>query len=171
MRSCSLFRYFLVRLTDRGFCGYTSYMPQDDTLRQLREHAVRLTKALYRVSERFPEHEPLRRHCREYADEILALTSAWSRKKPMDGIAGRIDALRNLLLIAAETGWVHAINSEVLIREYTALRNHAEQAFLWDLQDENEKKEEMQWNRQSEDLRDVLDVPAAPASMTWPGKK
>ncbi len=107
-------------------------MREEGILHELREHAMRVTRALYRVSARFPEHEPLRGHCREYADVILARISAWDGEKPADGIAGRIDALRNCLMVAEDMQWVPAINIEVLNREYTLLRDHVEQALLWE---------------------------------------
>lgn len=128
-------------------------------MKELREYALRLTMALYRVSARFPEREPLRNHCREYADEILARISAWDAEKPADGIAGRIDALRNLLSVAAETGWVHSINIEVLMREYFLLRGTVEQVILLAPGEKADKNGE---------ILEVLDVPAKEVSAPSP---
>lgn len=140
-------------------------MRQEGILRQLREHALRLTTALYRVSERFPEQEPLRRHCREYADEILARISSWDQGKKANKITGRIDALHSLLLVAAETGWVRGINIEVLTREYAILRDRVEQTVLPYLPQEEARKEGKE-GKEGEVL-ESLDIPAGEAGAAF----
>ena len=121
-------------------------------MHELREHAMRLTSALYRVSERFPEHEPLRWHVRECADVILGgISAAWGDEKEMNRVAGKIDAIRNHLLVAREVHWVAPINIDVLVGEYTILRDHLEQAILWE-----PKEQEREWKETLESL----DVPA-----------
>lgn len=95
-------------------------------LNELREKATRLTMAFYRVSELFPADEPLRGHCREKADEILAGVTecgiGTEIEKEMARAGARIDTLQKYLLVADTMRWVARINIEVLAREYGSLK-------------------------------------------------
>ena len=128
----------------------------------IREAAVRLTMALYRVSERFPESESLRRRVRECADEILARATAGDgdAEKTTGVMAKNIDALRNYLLVASQMPWVAPINMRVLDREYTILRDAVERVILW------ESKEAKR--NQGEELLGSIDVPRAMPERTAP---
>ena len=93
----------------------------DDGLKALRERAVRLAAAAYRVSGLFPEDAPLGRRVRERADEIAGAAAGCgdARERRLTGV--RIDAMMDLLSIADEMGWVHTVNIKVLLREYGML--------------------------------------------------
>ncbi|MBI3631191.1 MAG: hypothetical protein HY221_02540 [Candidatus Sungbacteria bacterium] len=107
-------------------------MQVDRVSYEVRQNILPLTKALYRVSERFPEREPLRRRIREYADEILAGVVEWNLDAQAGELAGKIDTLRDYLLIAAHMQWVSSINIEVLARGYTMLCDDIQKERLWE---------------------------------------
>ncbi len=80
---------------------------------------LKLTLAVYRVTDLFPEKEPLRYSLREAANEILA---SWSAKETE--AAGRNFALlKSYFAIAKSCLWVKEANFCVLEREYEAFIN------------------------------------------------
>ena len=97
--------------------------------RELWKDVVRLTQALYRVTDRFPAGEPLCNYMREHALEILAEVAEWDGKEEIGGIAGKIDTLSAYFFVATEMNWIAPINMEVLLREYTLLKDTTEREF------------------------------------------
>lgn len=114
-----------------------------DSFEEIRMGILPLTKALYRVSERFPEREPLRSRIRQYADEILAGVVEWHPEKESGGLAVKIDTIREYLLVVAEMGWVDTINIEVLAREYTMIRDGIQKELLWEPKKRREETEKI----------------------------
>ncbi|MCK4781617.1 DeoR family transcriptional regulator [Candidatus Parcubacteria bacterium] len=97
-----------------------------------REYIIKLTLALYRVTELFPEKEPLKDKLRERALKILGDLAPYyfssdssildSRKSEIDKTAKDIEALEDLLEIAQSQNWVDFRNFLVLNQEYVNIR-------------------------------------------------
>ena len=90
----------------------------------MENRVIKLTLAVYRVTEKFPEDEPLKNKIRELADSILILSiennplvSAQAQKQ----LVQKINLLRTLFLIASGQKWVKKDNFFVLDKEYAAL--------------------------------------------------
>ncbi len=97
-----------------------------------REYIIKLTLALYRVTELFPQKEPLREKLRKQALEILGDLVPYyfssdslvldSKKSEIDKIAKDIEILEDLLEIAQSQNWVDSRNFLVLKQEYVKIK-------------------------------------------------
>lgn len=91
------------------------------------EHFLKLTLAVYRVTELFPDDDELKQKIRNLAEEILVglLALQKPRQSILPAIAGIFDCFKR----AEEEKWVDARNFLVLQREYdkiqTALHQEA----------------------------------------------
>lgn len=74
------------------------------------QHAVRLGMAVYRVTDRFPEHEPLRSRLR---DASLAVVVAASQDEP-ESVERAVRTLSVLAELATPLGYVSPVNFAVL---------------------------------------------------------
>jgi hypothetical protein len=93
-----------------------------DDIHAVYERVMQLTLALYRVTNLFDADEPIRKHLREYANELLA-DIAVCRHSQQDEwnvlhIFGRVEAVRGLLGVAHAVGGVKPFNLNMLDREY-----------------------------------------------------
>ena len=87
-----------------------------------KNYIIKLTLALYRVTELFPAKEPLKFFLREKADEILADFVCGERKsKFSESILEDIEILQNYFKIAEKQNWVDEKNFLVLEREYVKI--------------------------------------------------
>ena len=83
--------------------------------KELYQLAMRLTLALYRVTDFFPQHEPLRRQLREKASEILE-SAIEDHISPV-----KISTLLSFLEVAGSLHFVRPVNIAVLKEEYEKL--------------------------------------------------
>lgn len=97
-----------------------------------REYYQKLTLAVYRVTEFFPEKEPLRFQIRELADKILA-NLVLANPHP-ENIANKGDLLKDIKALfsyfdlADLQNWVDPRNFSVLKREYGKIQKPLEEA-------------------------------------------
>jgi len=82
---------------------------------------IKLTLAVYKVTELFPKDEPLKYNIRDLANEIL--TSLINKQN--EDIPRLIDDLNNLFDLAEAQNWVDSRNFFVLRREYAKIGNLA----------------------------------------------
>ena len=82
-----------------------------------KEFYIRLTLGVYKVSQLFPEKEPLRADLRELADEILASLLCNNHQ----GLSENIKLIQNLFSLAENRGLADPRNFSVLRREYEKL--------------------------------------------------
>ena len=103
---------------------------------------IKLTSAVYRVTELFPENEPLRYKTREIADEILADFVLFQdlekqdaeteqgflrRNRVKNQIFSKIKILNNYYFdLAREQIWVNPLNFLILKREYDKMKEDIE---------------------------------------------
>ena len=85
--------------------------------KELYQLAMRLTLALYRVTDFFPQHEPLRRQLREKASEILE-SAIEDQISP-----AKISTVLSFLEVADSVHFVRPLNIAVLKEEYEKLGN------------------------------------------------
>ena len=78
------------------------------------QHAVRLSMAVYRVTDRFPEHEPLRSRLR---DAALAVVVSTVQDEP-ESVAQAVHTLSALADLATPLGYVSPVNFGVLKQFY-----------------------------------------------------
>jgi len=83
---------------------------------------IKLTLAVYRVTELFPKEEVLKQNIRDLANEILVDLISNNHKK----CAGDIKALNQVLNLAQAYNWVDGRNFSVLLREYAKIEILAE---------------------------------------------
>lgn len=91
---------------------------------------VKLTSALYRVTDLFPEQEPLKLNLRDWSLKILTELSPYhfSNDSDLDREAADqclkdVRTLRSLLEVAQGQKWVHEINLLLLDQEYSRLED------------------------------------------------
>jgi len=87
----------------------------------LRDNILKLTLALYRVSEKIPQEEPLRKKIREKANEILELVFSINPSIDFEKEAKIKEEIRILgafFKIASEQHWVNPENFKILLEEY-----------------------------------------------------
>jgi hypothetical protein len=106
---------------------------------------TKLTSAVYRVTELFPQNEPLRYKTREIADEILADFVLFEdlekqnteteqgflrRNRVKNQIFSKIRILNDYYFdLAREQGWVHPSNFLILKREYGKMKKDIKTQF------------------------------------------
>lgn len=91
--------------------------------RELHRKTFELTLALYRVTDFFPQGEPLRRQLREKANEIFGSMTeygyvAGEQEREAILLVAKIQAVKGYLHIARSVRFVRAVNITVLEREY-----------------------------------------------------
>ncbi len=92
----------------------------------LRNNILALTLALYRVSERIPQEEPLRKKIREKANEILELVFSINPSIDLEKKAKIKEEIRVLgvfFKVASEQNWVNPKNFKILLEEYKKIYN------------------------------------------------
>ncbi len=101
-----------------------------------KDFLIRLTVALYKVTDRFPEEEPLKFSMREKANEVLAdfiLISHGSdyvigerRAEIIEQVLKNIDILKGYFEIAGRQAWVNLKNFQILEAEYGRIEEEVE---------------------------------------------
>ena len=97
--------------------------------RYIRERAQKITEALYRVTDLFPEQEPLKWLLRQNAIEIFKHISSienqslHERTRSLEKITSAITQTLSALELAAVGTFISRLNFEVLQREYLALKD------------------------------------------------
>ncbi len=105
-----------------------------------KECLIKLTLALYKVTELFPSKEPLKFSIREKAVEFLAEATLFSSDNPIvftkqqeqiaiGQILENIEVLKGYFEIAKNQSWVRRENFLVLQREYDKIKEALEQEF------------------------------------------
>jgi len=97
-----------------------------------RDYLIKLTLAVYKVTNVFPDKEPLKFLIREKANQILADFILKSKEK---NIQENIDVLNGYFEIAGKQNWVDGLNFLVLKREYNEVEGK--------LEDKTDKKEKI----------------------------
>ena len=98
-----------------------------------KDHLLKITLALYRVTELFPAREPLKFSIREKANQILADSLLFFTKNPLkleekqrksvsDPILGNIEILNSYFEVAQDQNWLRRENFIILKREYEKIR-------------------------------------------------
>lgn len=99
-----------------------SLMPESHIPKELHQLILRLTLALYRVTDAFPQHEVLRGQLRGKANEILESSFEYDICDQSNRIAAsalaKIYTLQSFLEIARTMNFVRSLNIIVLKREY-----------------------------------------------------
>ncbi|KPJ56654.1 hypothetical protein AMJ49_04290 [Parcubacteria bacterium DG_74_2] len=86
-----------------------------------REYIIKLTLAVYRVTELFPEKEPLKNKIRELSLKILG-DILDSKRGEIEQVMKDIERLEDFLEIAKSQNWVDFRNFLVLNQEYVKIR-------------------------------------------------
>lgn len=84
-----------------------------------RDYLIKLTLAVYKVTDIFPKEEPLKSLIREKANQILA--DSISKEKP-EKIRKDIELINGYLEVAEKQDWVDELNFLVLKREYAKIK-------------------------------------------------
>lgn len=83
-----------------------------------RDYLIKLTLAVYKVTNVFPHKEPLKFLIREKANQILA---DFILKNKVKNIQKNIDVINSYFEIAEKQNWVDQLNFLVLKREYNEI--------------------------------------------------
>ena len=84
-----------------------------------RDYLIKITLAVYKVTDIFPKEEPLKFLIREKANQILAdLVS----KEKIEKIRKNIEIINTYFEIAEKQNWVDELNFLVLKREYAKIK-------------------------------------------------
>lgn len=78
---------------------------------------IGLTLAVYRVTDLFPEREPLRYSIREAANKVIACCFT----NDADGLVSNIELLKSYFSVAKTRDWLKEENFSILEKEYCAL--------------------------------------------------
>ena len=100
-----------------------------------RDYLIKLTLAIYRVTELFPKEEPLKYKIREMANEILAnLLVIYSDNSSKTGLEPlqrkvfcQIEILEALFELAEAQKWINSQNFLILKREYDKIKKDIEE--------------------------------------------
>ncbi len=124
-----------------------------------KDYFIKLTLAVYRVTELFPEKEPLKLGIRERANQILADSVLFFSKNPVnlakqekkelsEQILGNIKILEGFFEIAENQDWVEKANFFVLKKEYSKIGEELKGLIF----ERKEEKSEKQVQKKSFDL-------------------
>ncbi len=103
-----------------------------------RSYVIKLTVVLYKVSDFFPEQEPLKVLIRKRGDEILAGLILFLEKNSniANQVLGDIEVMRAYLELARLQNWLDKKNFEILEKEYKKILEDIKMGLV-----DNEKKE------------------------------
>jgi hypothetical protein len=103
----------------------------DTTQLSLSKFALKITAALYRVTDLLDEEEPLRKTLRRQGMHILDLVSglesaheAHAKLEALEKVLSTMTSITNVLSVAQEGGYVSQINFSVLQNEYYRLQKY-----------------------------------------------
>jgi len=86
-----------------------------------RDHSIKLTLALYKVTDLLPDNEPLKYKIRDKADDILTkliLANPNEEKLDREGLLEDIKIINAYFDIAQEQEWINPLNFRILKNEY-----------------------------------------------------
>lgn len=90
--------------------------------KEIQKKVFDLTLAVYRVTDFFPQIDPLRKHIREKANDVFGMSSEYSfslaGEREAVAILAKIESLKGYLSIARSLRFVKPINLTILEREY-----------------------------------------------------
>lgn len=106
-----------------------------------KDYLIKLTLAVYRVTELFPSQEPLKIDIREKANQILADTvlifsqnpvnlAKEQKNKVFEQILGNIEVLQGYFEVAQAQKWLREPNFLVLKREYDKIKEEIKEEGL-----------------------------------------
>jgi hypothetical protein len=90
-----------------------------------KDHIIKLTLAVYKITDKFLPEEPLKFKIREKASEILAIlfgANPSSSKKDKEKLLAQINILEAYFHIAQNQNWVDPKNFLILGREYRKIK-------------------------------------------------
>jgi len=128
----------------------------------LRNNILALTLALYRVSERIPQEEPLRKKIREKANEILELVFSINPSIDFEKKAKIKEEIRILgvfFKVASEQNWVNPKNFKILLEEYKKIYNLINELADKKLIQEKEKTPKVQISQETPTISKKLKKP------------
>jgi DNA-binding transcriptional ArsR family regulator len=109
---------------------------EDFFMRHVCDRSQKITEALYRITDLFPDEEPLKWILRNKAVDVFHL-AIFTKNEPfhqrvlaIDKISSGIYRIIHLLEVAQATSFISRLNFEVIKREYLALRD-----FIFDKKD------------------------------------
>ena len=115
---------------------------------------IKLTLGVYKVTDSFPEKEPLKFKIRSLANDILAglvlldgnpyKVEASKKKEILREILGNVEVLESFFKIAENQDWIDSRNFLILEQEYGKIRG------LADNNEDKEQKQERTTHNQSE---------------------
>lgn len=100
-----------------------------------RDKVQKITEALYRVTEFFPDEEPLKWRLRNASLEIFDFSASWENKNKdeifgVENILNLIQRIDSALQLASSFGgYIPSINFEILRREYLSLAESLQSQF------------------------------------------
>ncbi len=105
-----------------------------------KDYLIKLCLAIYRITDLFPEREPLRISLREKANQILADSILFFNGNPVsltkeqkkrfsERILGNISILQGYFEIAEKQNWLRRENFSVLEREYNMIEKEIKNGF------------------------------------------
>ncbi|MBZ9572634.1 DeoR family transcriptional regulator [Patescibacteria group bacterium] len=96
-----------------------------------KDYLIKLSLAVYRVTEVFPAQEPLKFAIREKANQILAdLVCQEQKSKVSEQILGNIEVLKGYFELAKGQKWIDERNFFVLEKEYDKIREEIKKGSL-----------------------------------------
>ncbi|MDD5738588.1 MAG: DeoR family transcriptional regulator [Candidatus Pacebacteria bacterium] len=129
-----------------------------------RSHVIKLTMVLYKVSDFFPEKEPLKALIRKKADEVLAGLILLEKDSNLAvQVLGDIEIIKAYIELAQNQDWLKSENFEVLKKEYCLINDKIKEQIIFEkntTSQEQEKKKfvsalphSIKTNNESEDSR------------------
>ncbi len=87
----------------------------------MQDDFVKLTSAVYRILDYFPEGDPLKYKTKEKV--LVLMENLISKKQEKNKIVEDIDILLGCLQIGKDQGWLNSLNSLIVINEYQKIKN------------------------------------------------
>jgi len=83
-------------------------------------NGVKLTGAVYKLLDFFPDGEPLKNRAK---DKVLEITENLIKEKESSELSENIEILLNYFKIAKSLGWINDVNFLIISKEYEDIRN------------------------------------------------
>ncbi|MDP3770453.1 MAG: hypothetical protein Q8R40_05975 [bacterium] len=110
------------QLTNFIICLPWGVMLESYSFQELRPRVLKLTIALYRVTDYFPKAEILRNHLRTKANEIFEATTEYgccdTSEQDIKTLIQKVGTIKGYLAIAGTLNYVRPVNLTILEREY-----------------------------------------------------
>ena len=89
-----------------------------------RAYSIKLTLAVYKVTDLLPDKEPLKYKIRDKAGDILAkliLANPNEKRLDREGLLEDIKIINGFFDVAQEQNWINALNFKILEQEYNSI--------------------------------------------------